>query len=166
MASEIRAKNIAKATFTITLASLANGSARQSTMIDNSTNDYPAAVVYLKVQLGGDPTADGWVNVYLLRGNDASSSDYRTGGAGASDAAYPPSGTSIGAEWLIGSIPVPAARTTNDYVYGEFSTEVIPGPLGPEWGIVVENRVGSSIAFGSSEGNHYKGYLYFVPESQ
>lgn len=164
MASEIRQKNITKATFTCTLASLANGSARQSDMIDNSTNDYPAAIVYLKCRLGGDPTADGWLNVYLLRGDDPSSSTYRTGGAGASDAAYPPSGTSIGGEWLLGSIPVPTARTTNDYVYGEFSTEVVPGPLGPEWGIVVENR--SGVALHTTEGDHYKGYVYFVPESQ
>lgn len=164
MANEIHQKDITKATFACTLAGLANGSARQSTMIDNATNDYPAALVYLKCQLGGDPTVDGWINVYLLRGNDPSSSDYRTGGAGASDAAYPPSGTSIGQEWLLGSIFVPLARTTNDYVYGEWSTETIPGPLGAEWGIVVENR--SGVALGATEGNHYKGYKYFVPEIQ
>lgn len=164
MANEIRQKDITKATFTITLASLANGSARQSTMIDNSTTDYPEASVYLKCRLGGDPASDGWINIYLLRGNDPSSSDFRTGNAGASDAAYPPSGVSIGSEWLIGSIPVPTARTTNDSVYGEYSTEVVPGPLGPEWGIVVENR--SGVVLHATEGDHYKGYKYFVPEIQ
>lgn len=163
MATYIVQTPASDSTFTITLASLANGSARQSTMIDNKTSQgYPYAIVYLKVQLGGDPSSDGWINVYLLRGNDPSSSDYRTGGAGSSNAAYPPSGTTIGSEWLLGSIPVPSARTTNDYVYGEWSTETIPGPLGPEWGIVVENR--SGVALGSTEGNHYKGYVYMLPE--
>ncbi|MBX7159340.1 MAG: hypothetical protein K1X95_03535 [Acidimicrobiia bacterium] len=159
MASEIRTKDIAKASFTCSLASLANGSARQSTMVDNSSNDRPAALVYLKIQLGGDPTSDGQINVYLLRGNDASSSDYRTDGAGASDAAI-----TVGSAWCIGSIFVATAKTTNDYVYGDFDTGVVPGPLGPEWGIAIENK--SGVSLGSTEGNHYKGYVYYVPESQ
>jgi len=52
MANEIRTKPITKATFTQTLASLANGSGRQSTMINNSSN-YPAAIVYLKIESNG-----------------------------------------------------------------------------------------------------------------
>lgn len=159
MASEIRSKDAAKAAFTCTLASLANASARQSSMLTNST-DQPAAIVYLTIQLNGDPTADGSIGVYLLRGNDApADSDYRTDGAGVSDSAI----TIVNAHQL-GSIFVPSSAATGSYVYGEFDTNGVPGPLGPSWGIAVDNR--SGVALGSTEGNHYKGYVYYVPESQ
>lgn len=157
MANEIRIKNIAKATFTMTLASLANGSARQSTLIDNSTNDYPAAIVYLKIQSGGvAPTADSVYEVYLIRGDDPSSSTYRTDGAGASDAAI-----TIQNATLLGVIKVTANANTN--FYGEFDTEPA-GKLGPEWGIAVKNTSGQ--ALNATEGNHLKGYVYYVPEIQ
>lgn len=157
MANEIHAKNIAKATFTITLASLASASGRQSTMIDNSSNDYPGALVFLKIKSNGSaPTANSVYEVYLLRGNDPSSSDYRTDGAGASDAAL----TVLNAQ-LLGTIVVTAS--TNTVFYGDFDTTPL-GPLGPEWGIAIKNSTGQALH--ATEGDHYKGYAYIVPEVQ
>jgi hypothetical protein len=74
------------ASFTITLAALANAGARQSTMINNSS-DYPAALVYFKLKVNGTPTVNNVSEVYLLRGDNPTTSTYRTDGAGASDAA-------------------------------------------------------------------------------
>lgn len=157
MANEIKTKNIAKATFTITLASLANGSARQSTLVDNSSNDYPAALIFLKIKSGGTaPTAGKVYEVYLIRGNDPSSSDYRSDGAGASDAAI-----TIENAVLLGAIVV--TNTANKVFYGEFDTAFC-GPLGQEWGIAIKNNSGQALH--GTEGDHYKGYAYYVPEVQ
>jgi len=156
MANEIRVKPIAKATFTCTLASLASGSGRQSTMIANS-NNYPAALITMKITTGASaPTAGNAYEIYLLRGDDASSSTYRTDGAGASDAAL-----SIVNAQLLGTIALSAS--TNTAFYGEFDTSPL-GPLGPEWGIAVKNA--STQALNSTEGNHLKGYVYYIPEVQ
>lgn len=157
MANQINIKNIADATFTITLASLADASARQSTLIDNSTNDYPAAIVHLKLKSSGSaPTAGKVYEVYLIRGDDPASSNYRSDGAGASDAAI-----TIENAQLLGTIVVTA--TTNKLFYGEFDTWPL-GPLGPEWGIAVKNSSGQALH--ATEGDMYKGYVLYVPEVQ
>ena len=157
MANEIKTKNITKATFTLTLASLANASARQSTLIDNSTNDYPAAIVYLKIESGGTaPTAGTLYEVYLIRGDDPASSTHRTDAAGATDAAI-----TIENAPILGTIVVTA--TINKNFYGEFDTAPL-GPLGPEWGIAIKNSSGQ--ALNATEGNHFKGYVLYVPEVQ
>ena len=156
MSSEIRTKFTSKANFTITLASLANGSARQSTMLTNS-NNAPAAMVYLKITSGGSaPTAGSIYEVYLLRGDDASSSSYRSDGAGASDAAI-----TVENAALLGTIVV--TNNTNKAFYGEFDTSPL-GPLGAEWGIAVKNASGQ--ALNGTEANHIKEYAYYVPEAQ
>jgi hypothetical protein len=157
MANEIKTKNISKSTFTITLASLAAGSSRQSTMINNSTNNYPAALLYFKIKSGATaPTAGRLYEIYLLRGNDPSSSNYRTDGAGASDAAI-----TIENAQQVGTIVV--TNTSNKVFYGDFDTSPF-GPLGPEWGVAVKNA--SDQALHGTEGDHYKGYVYYVPEVQ
>lgn len=51
MPNEIRTKRDPSASFTITLASLANGSARQSTMVTN-TNDRPGMILQMVLQSG------------------------------------------------------------------------------------------------------------------
>lgn len=155
MANEIRTKSIAKAAFTKTLASLANGSGRQTTMVANS-NNYPGAIVYVKAKSNSAPTVGTTYDVYLLRGDDASSSTYRSDGAGASDA-----GLTILNAQLLGSITLTASATTD--FYGEFDTGAL-GPLGPEWGVCFVNRSGQSL--GATEGDHLLEYVYYVPEVQ
>lgn len=156
MANEIRTKPIAKATFTCTLATLASGSARQSTMVANSSN-YPGAIVTMRIKSSASgPTAGTTYEIYLLRGDDASSSTYRTDGAGASDAAI-----TIENAQLLGTITV--TNTANKNFYGDFDTSPL-GPLGPEWGIAVKNNSGQALS--GTEGDHLKGYVYYVPEVQ
>lgn len=152
MANEIRTKDITPATFTITLASLANGSARQATLISNSS-DYPAALIFLDIESGSTgPTAGAVYEVYLIRSDGTTADD----GAGASDAAI-----TIENAKLLGTIVV--TNTANKHFYGVFDTAPL-GPLGPTWGIAVKNSSGQ--ALNSTEGNHRKAYTYYVPEVQ
>lgn len=155
MANEISTKIIDKALFTITLASLADGTSRQSTMVANSGN-YPAAIIALRITSGGAaPTSGTTYDIFLLRG-DTGSSTYRTDGAGASDAAIV-----IENARLLGSIFVTADAAKN--FYGEFDTSSL-GPLGSEWGIAVRNNTGQTLS--STEGDHLKEYMYYIPEVQ
>lgn len=153
MASEIRTKPIATANFTITLASLATASARQSTLITNS-NNYPAALVYLALKSGAvAPTAGSLYEVYLLRTDLGS---YASDAAGASDAAI-----TIENAQLLGTIV--ATATANKVFWGEFDTAPL-GPLGPKWGIAVKNVTAQTMH--ATEGDHIKAYVYYVPEAQ
>ncbi|MFZ5985501.1 MAG: hypothetical protein ACOYWZ_00020 [Bacillota bacterium] len=152
MVNEIRLKDIAAATFTCTLASLATASARQSTMVTN-TNDYPAALVFFKIRSGTvAPTAGALYEVYLLRGDGT----IRDDNAGALDAAI-----TIENAPLLGTIVVTA--TIGKDFYGVFDTAPL-GPLGNEWGIAVKNSSGQ--ALDATEANFRKAYVYYVPEVQ
>lgn len=156
MANAILTKTDTVALFTITLASLASGSSRQSDMIANSSNR-PAALVYIKITSGAAaPSAGGVYTVHLVRSSSASSPAYRSDGAGASDAAI----TMENARFL-GAIVVTA--TAAKAFYGEFDTSPL-GPLGPEWGIIVRNASGQALS--TTEADHYKGYAYYYPELQ
>lgn len=153
MANQINTKNIATAAFTITLASLATASARQSTIVDNSTNDYPAAIIYLRIKSGAAaPTAGTVYELYLIR----SDGTVRDDAAGASDAAI-----TIENAPLIGTLVVTA--TANKNFYGIFDTAGL-GVLGAEWGIAVKNSSGQTVS--TTEGDHYYKYAYYVPEVQ
>jgi hypothetical protein len=152
MANEIRIKPIATATFTITLASLANAAARQSTMVSNSSN-YPAALIHLDIESGTNaPTVGTVYEVYLLRSDGTTADD----NAGASDAAI-----TIENSRLLGTIVVTA--DANKHFYGVFDTAPL-GPLGASWGIAIKNSSGQALH--GTEGNHRKAYVYYVPEVQ
>lgn len=152
MANEIRIKSIASAQFAVTLASLADGSARQSTLLTNSSN-YPAAKVTIRIKSGGSaPTAGKVYEVYLIRQDGAIADD----NAGASDAAI-----TIENAPLLGTIV--ATATTAKNFYGVFDTSPL-GPLGPKWGIAIKNASGNALS--ATEGDHSYGYEYYVPEVQ
>ena len=154
MANDVKIAEQALANFTITLASLASGSAEQSTMITNTSPSYPAALVMLIIESGTAPTAGQVYEVYLLRADAAGT--YRTDGAGASDAAI-----SIVNAQLLGTITV--TNNGNTKFYGDFDTAIL-GPLGPSWGIAIKNQSGQSL--NSTEGNHTKEYIYYNPQVQ
>lgn len=136
---------------TITLASLANNGQRQSTVIDNTTNQDLDAGVFLNIKSAAASTsATGYVNVYAFGSADGGTN--YSDGAGASDAAItltaPPNMK------VIGIINVVANATT--YKGGPFSVADAFGYLPGKWGIVVENKTGA--ALDSTEGNHLKVY--------
>lgn len=139
---------------TITLASLAsvgtppNVAGRQSTLVDNTSNLYVGAKVYLKIKLGTSPTANTLIYVYLIQYDNSAVED---DGAGASDAGL----TVINAP-LLGTI-LNVSTSTGTVVYGIFDTTKIVDSLGPKWGIAVVNTTGASLD--STEGNHTKNYV-------
>jgi hypothetical protein len=126
-------------TATITLASLANGSGRASTAIDNSTGLYLSADVRVKVTTGGT-SATGYAEVYLIRSEDGTNFDDAFGG---SDAAYTPVNA-----LLLGTIATPATAT---YVK-TFDTAELGLTLPAKWCIGIVNRTGNTLS--ATAGNH------------
>lgn len=153
MANEIRTKFDAVSTFTITLAALAAGSARQSTIVANA-NNRGAAVIYLKIQSGNAPAGGTIYELYLLR--DDGITTLRTDNAGAADAAI-----TIANAQLIGTLVV--TNNANTDFTGDFDTSPL-GPLGPKWGIAIKNSTDQPM--NAAEGNHVKEFAYYLPEIQ
>lgn len=157
MAIEIKDKFSSSTALTITLASLASSTAgvgRQSSIVDNTTNRYQKLIVFVKIKQGTAPTGNRGVYVYLIR-DDNDATNYRSDGAGASDAAI----TILNSQ-LIGVIGNKAAPSTGDDLYGEF---VIDTP-GHKWGIAIVHDTGVNLD--STGSNHYVRYVGVNPESQ
>lgn len=141
---------------TITIASLANSSARQSTIVNNETDLFLDALVSVKVKSNAAGTsATGAVLVYAFGTVDGGTT--YTEGAGAVDAAITlvsPSNLR-----LIGVANVVANATT--YVAGPMSiASAFGGTLPARWGVVIENRSGAALdATGGSHSAIYQGVL-------
>lgn len=139
-------------TITCTLASLASGSARESSSIDNRTNLYLDALVFMQIKTStGSIGTDPYAYIYVAGTVDDGTTwpDTVTG----SDAAITLNTTTqlrlLGAVWL------GAASTT--YKAGPWSVASAFGGVMPaEWSIVVKNNCG--VALDSTEGNHKKLY--------
>lgn len=146
--ADIKNKYASAAAFTITVASLSNNSARQSTEIDNSSNLYLDALVQVKIKSGASSTsATGVVNIFVFASADDQAS--RTENAGATDAAI--TLTSPTNARLIGVVNVVANATT--YYSGPFSVAAAFGGVLPKyWGIIVQNVSGGTLD--STGGNH------------
>lgn len=140
MPNKILAEHEASTAMTITLASLADASARQSTMINNIDNAQMIHI-FFDVTLGTTPTDNRTIEFYLLKGDDPSSSNIRTDNAGASDAAI-----TLDVAPLV--YVVQTDNTSDKHYRGSF---LIRNP-GVEWGIAVKNNTG--VAFNSTGGNH------------
>lgn len=132
----------AASALTITLASLGNGSARQSTEVDNTSNLYVGLYVACNIKLGTSPTSNTIISVYILR-NDNAGTPIRDDGAGASDAAI-----TIKNAQLIGTLTTGGSAATGDVLKGIF---YIDNP-GPKFSIAVKN--GSGVALDATGGNH------------
>jgi hypothetical protein len=154
MPTEIKEKYSTSTALTITLGGLGNGIARQSTIIDNTSDRYSRVIVYAKIKQGTSPSSNRTVTAYLIR-DDNHGTNHRTDGAGASDATI----TILNAT-LIGVLNNKASAVTGDLLYGEF---IIDNP-GPKWGIAIQNDTG--VALDSTGSNHWVRYLGINPEAQ
>jgi hypothetical protein len=124
---------------TCTLTSLANNGARQSTAIDNTSNLYLDALVFLTIKSNSaSVSSTGSVAVYAYGTVDGSSySDGASGSDGSITLTVPPNMR------LIGVINMVADSTT--YYGGPFSVAAAFGGVLPEkWGIVVVNSSGAA----------------------
>lgn len=147
----------AAGTVTITLASLANNSWRQSTVVDNTTNKYIDALVGGSIQVGTSPTSGNAILIYAYGTYDGTN---YTAGASGSDAAYTADGEE-GLLKLVESIVVDAT-SDQDYVFGPASLkDVFGGVLPSKWGIVVKNETGAALnATGTNNEVQFIGVKY------
>jgi len=128
-----------QADLTITLASLANGSGRASTAVDNTSNLYISADVRVQVKTSGT-SATGYVSVYLIRSEDGTEFDDEFAG---SDGAYTP----INA-LLLGTILTPATASYSKV----FDTAELGLTLPAKWCIGVVNSSGNALT--GTAGDH------------
>lgn len=129
-------------TLTLTIASLANGSGRASTALNNESNLDISADIGLKIRSNAAGTsATGYVEVWLIRSYDGTTYDDNFGG---SDAAYTPSNA-----LLLGTINVVANATTYTKT---FDTSELGLTLPRKWAVGIVNRSGA--ALDSTAGNH------------
>lgn len=143
-------------TVTITVASLANNAARASTAIDNSTNLFIDAELFVKVKSAAASTSStGSVAVYAYGTSDGGTT--YTEGASGTDASI--TLTSPTNARLVGVINVVANATT--YTSGPFSVaSAFGGTLPEKWGVILVNLSGATLD--STAGNHsvvYQGVL-------
>jgi hypothetical protein len=142
----------------VTLASLANASARASTAIDNTTNLFLDALVSINIKSGASGTsASGTVNVYAYGSADGGS-NYTENASGTDAAITLTSPTNLR---LIGLINTTANATTYKATFSV--ANAFCGILPDHWGIVVLNSSGG--ALDSTEGNHLKVYQGILAQS-
>jgi hypothetical protein len=126
---------------TCTITSLANNGQRQSTALDNTSNLFQDALVFVTVKTNSSGTvATGYVAVYAYGTVDGGSnySDGMTGTDGSATMTQPPNLR------LIGIISAVANSVT--YKGGPFSVAAAFGGILPDhWGIVVENKTGATL---------------------
>jgi len=155
MANRIQAEHDASTAMTLTAASLASSTAgvdRQSTMISN-VDDGQLIQIYYKITTGTSPTANKTITIYLIKGDDPSSSNIRTDNAGASDAGL----TVVTAR----QIDVITTDATSNHTY--YGSCIIRNP-GPEWGIAIVQDTG--VALNATGSNHAFRYVVENQEVQ
>lgn len=144
-----------KANLTITLASLSNGSARESTAIDNTSNLYDDALVAGFIKAGGSGTsATGYLNIFAYASVDGGTTytDACTG----SDAAHT---DNLNLVFLCKVVMDANGETVK---FGPLSiAQAFGGSLPPKWGIVVTNGSGGTLdSTGGNHEIHYVGVTY------
>ena len=123
------------ASLTITLASLANGSGRASTAIDNSTNKFISADIRVKVKTNSSGTSStGYCSIYLVRSEDGTNFDDSFGGT---DGAL-----TVKNALLLGTMITNANATTYQMV---IDTNELGLTLPAKWSIAVVNNSGASL---------------------
>lgn len=145
---------------TITLASLASSTTagRESTAIDNSSNKYLDALLYVAFKLQtGTPGSENAIYIYGYASEDGT--NYTDNATGSDAALTFRSPTNLP---LIGVISVPASGTGALTWKGVFSVaKAFGGILPRKWGIVVKNS--TNLTGDTTAGNHaatYTGIYY------
>lgn len=137
---------------TITLASLAQAAARESTVVDNTSNKFLDAIVNVNIKLQtGTPGSDKCVYIYAYGSEDGT--NYTDNATGSDAAVTMRAPTNLK---LIGVISTPDSGGLT-YKSGPMSVASAFGGILPrKWGIVVENK--SNVTFSATEGDHSKTY--------
>ena len=141
-------------TITITLASLGNAAARESTAIDNTSNNFRDVdvMVAVKNHASSAPTGDKAVYFYVYGTVDAATPLYPDAVTGSDAAITLDSPTHLKP---LGSVIFSAAAQTKKA--GPWSiAAAFNGRMPSKWGIVADNRTGFSLD--ATEGNFQKKY--------
>ena len=156
--ADLKIKYGTSTAFTLTLASLASSATvgRESTAIDNTSNLYVDALVYVKVALqAGAPANDQTVYVFVYGSEDGTNYTDNATGTDAAITMRVPSNLRP-----LGVISTPTNGAT--YPGGPFSVaQAFGGVMPRKWGIVVRNYSGQTLS--ATEGNHaytYTGIQY------
>ena len=141
MANILEAFGSSGQSITCTFTSLTNNSARQSTVVDNTSNLFLDALLFIKVKAGAASTSStGFVAVYAYGTVDGGTS-YSDGASGSDSSitlTVPPNMK------LVGIVNVVADSAT--YYGGPFSVaSAFGGVLPAKWGIVVVNKTGATL---------------------
>lgn len=139
---------------TLTLASLASGSAREATAVDNATNLYLDVYVMLKTKTGAGTISATDPNLYLyVIGSDDGGTTWPDPATGADAAITPTLNTKA---HLLGVVSLAAVSTA--YIAGPFSVlQAFGGVAIPtKWSIVAVNNCG--VALDATAGNHVLSY--------
>jgi hypothetical protein len=138
---------------------LANNGQRQSASIDNRTNLFLDALVFVNIKSAAAAVSStGFVNIYAYGTSDDGTnfSDSASGSDASITLTSPPNMR------LIGVLNVVANATT--YKGGPFSVaQAFGGVLPALWGIVIENKTGA--ALDTTEANHLKVYQGVLAQS-
>ena len=153
MAGDIKGKYGTSAGITITLASLASGSARQSDAIDLSSSTPRDILAMIAPKLGsGTLSGQKAVNVYVSGSIDGGTT--YGGGLTGSDGSYSMGSPTVLQLWAV--IPYSASGTAMPCEPCGVAW-AFRNALPPKVAFVVENQTG--IAFSATEGDHVKTYL-------
>lgn len=144
---------------TITLASLASGSARQSTAVDNTSNKFEDAMVVADIKLAtGTPAGDQCLYFFAFASEDGTNYTDNAGGTDAAITLRVPSN--------LRPLGVTYVPTSGGLTYKSAPMSVAAafgGILPRKWGIVVYNQ--SGVALDATGGNHsvrYTGIYHTV----
>lgn len=147
--AEVKLKYATSSNLTLTLASLADNASRESTVVDNSTNLYLDAMLYLKIKVG---TVANEKAVYCWFYGSEDGTNYTDAITGTDAAFTMTTPTNLRGPFIVST---PSNSTTYKSVVGSVAA-FFGGVLPRKWGIVIENQSGA--ALDSTEGNH--GYSY------
>lgn len=150
MASTLNITYSASASITCTLASLATASARSCDAVDNGTNKYIDAILYLAIPLvTGTPASDKAINVWFYGSEDGT--NYTDNSLGTDAAVTLRVPTNLRGPFII-TTPTAGALTYKATIGSVAS--FFGGILPRKWGFVIENR--TNLAFNATEGNLIK----------
>lgn len=147
---------------TMTLASLASSATlvtgRQSSVVNNNSDDAIDALVGGKVTTGTSPAASGQIEVWLFGSYDDAEF---SGGAGGGDSALTPDAKSL----LRLLTVIPTVNTSNKaYRWGPFSVaKTFDGVMPEQWGVFIVHNTGVNL--NATGGNHAVVYTPIKYES-